>query len=98
MQTAQPSLFARDHTILGVCEGLGEDFGFNPIWLRVPLAVLLLVNPAAVVATYLGLGLLVLVTRWIAPNPRSAAEARPAAAAEPAPAANELAEDLAVAA
>lgn len=28
----------RAHTILGVCEALGEDFGINPIWFRVPLA------------------------------------------------------------
>jgi len=72
MQTSQPSLIARDHTILGVCEGLGEDFGFNPMWLRVPLAVCLLLNPAAVVATYLGLGAIVFLTRWIAPNPKPA--------------------------
>ncbi len=84
MQTSQPSLIARDHTILGVCEALGEDFGFNPMFLRVPLAALLLLNPTAVVCTYLALGVLVLLTRWIAPNPRPAV--RPAAAAEPAPA------------
>jgi phage shock protein C len=100
MQTAQPSLIARDHTLLGVCEALGEDFGFNPLFLRVPLAALLLVNPAAVIGTYLALGVLVLLTRWISPNPSRAAEAGPVA--EPAPAANEAAnesaEQLAVAA
>jgi phage shock protein C len=98
MQTSQPSLIARDHTLLGVCEALGEDFGFNPLFLRVPLAALLLVNPVAVIGTYAALGLLVLMTRWIAPNPRPAAEARPPVAAERAPAANEVAEELAVAA
>ena len=97
MQTAQPSLIARDHTLLGVCEALGEDFGFNPMILRVPLAALLLLSPTAVIATYLGLGVIVFLSRWIAPNPRPAAEARPAAAG-PAPAANEVAEELAVAA
>jgi phage shock protein C len=96
MQTSQPSLIARDHTLLGVCEAIGEDFGFNPMFLRVPFAALLLLSPTAVVATYLALGVLVLLTRWIAPNPRPAAGARPAAA--PAPAANEVAEELAVAA
>jgi phage shock protein PspC (stress-responsive transcriptional regulator) len=98
MQTSQPSLIARDHTLLGVCEAIGEDFGFNPIFLRVPLAALLLLNPAAVIGTYLALGVLVLLTRWISPNPRPAAATRPAVAAGPAPAANEVAEDLAVAA
>jgi phage shock protein PspC (stress-responsive transcriptional regulator) len=73
MQTAQPSVFARDHTILGVCEALGEDLGFNPVFLRVPLAVCLLLNPWAVVATYAALGLLVAFTRLVAPNPRPAA-------------------------
>ena len=73
MQTSQPSVFARDHTILGVCEALGEDLGFNPVFLRVPLAVCLLLNPWAVVATYAGLGILVAFTRLVAPNPRQAA-------------------------
>lgn len=80
MQTAQPSVFARDHTILGICEALGEDFGFNPVFLRVPLAVCLLLSPWAVVATYAGLGVLVAFTRLVAPNPRKPAEAVPAEA------------------
>jgi phage shock protein PspC (stress-responsive transcriptional regulator) len=73
MQTSQPNVFARDHTILGVCEALGEDLGFNPVFLRVPLAVCLLLNPWAVVATYAGLAVLVAFTRFVAPNPRPAA-------------------------
>ena len=47
----QPPVWARDHTILGICEALGEDLGFNPVFLRVPLAVCLLLNPWAVHAT-----------------------------------------------
>ena len=86
MQTSQPPLWARDHTLLGVCEALGEDFGFNPLFLRLPFAVLLLWNPTVVIATYFGLGALVLVTRWLAPNPRRAAAPEPAA--QPATAAN----------
>jgi phage shock protein PspC (stress-responsive transcriptional regulator) len=83
MQTSQPSVFARDHTILGVCEALGEDLGFNPVLLRVPLAVCLLLNPWAVVATYIGLGVVVAFTRLVAPNPRRtvAAEAEAVAVA-----------------
>jgi phage shock protein PspC (stress-responsive transcriptional regulator) len=82
MQTSQPSVFARDHTILGVCEALGEDLGFNPVFLRVPLAVCLLLNPWAVVATYAGLGVLVAFTRLVSPNPRQtvATEVEPVAA------------------
>ncbi|MET1110341.1 MAG: PspC domain-containing protein [Allosphingosinicella sp.] len=99
MQTSQPqpSVFARDHTIFGVCEALGEDLGFNPVFLRVPLAVCLLLNPWAVVATYAALGVLVAFTRVVAPNPRQAA----AVEARPAPAVAERAEaepDMAMAA
>jgi len=85
MQTSQPSVFARDHTILGICEALGEDFGFNPVFLRIPLAVCLLLNLWAVVATYAGLGVLVAFTRLVAPNPRkpAQAEAAPVAARQP---------------
>jgi phage shock protein PspC (stress-responsive transcriptional regulator) len=70
MQSVQqrPSLFTRDDTFLGVCEGLGEDFGFHPNLLRVTLAFLCFFYPAAVIASYLGLGLLVAATRWVAPN------------------------------
>src|SRR5689334_17933083 len=32
----------RSHTILGVCEAIGEDFGFNPTFLRVILAAMVL--------------------------------------------------------
>jgi phage shock protein PspC (stress-responsive transcriptional regulator) len=84
MQTTQPPLWARDHTLFGVCEALGEDLGFNPLFLRIPLAALLLWNPIAVVGTYVALGALVLLTRWLAPNPSAAAAA--AAAEQPAPA------------
>jgi phage shock protein C len=87
MQTVQPSVFARDHTILGICEALGEDFGFNPVYLRVPLAVCLLLNPWAVVAAYAGLGVLVAFTRLVSPNPR-----KPAAAQADAPAVAQQAE------
>ncbi len=99
MQTSQPNVFARDHTILGVCEALGEDLGFNPVLLRVPLACCLLLNPWAVVATYAALAVLVAFTRLVAPNPRQAAAAEPEAAparAEPAEAQAEP--DLALAA
>jgi phage shock protein PspC (stress-responsive transcriptional regulator) len=76
------SLFTRDDTFLGVCEGIGQDLGFNPNYLRVALGVLILWNPTVVLGAYLALGLLVAVTRWIYPS-------RPAAArtqAHPVPA------------
>jgi phage shock protein PspC (stress-responsive transcriptional regulator) len=69
MQTAkQPSLFARDHTFLGVCEGLGEDFGFNPVYLRVAFAVPLIIDPLMTLAAYGALGVVVLLSRLVFPN------------------------------
>src|SRR3954468_5624836 len=73
MQDTHTNLLLRDDTMLGVCQGLGEDFGFNPIWLRMAFGAMLLINPIAVVGTYLGLGLLVGTSRLVFPRPRLAA-------------------------
>lgn len=83
MQTAMPSVFARDHTLLGVCEALGEDLGFNPVFLRLAFALGLFIHPVAVLAAYAGLGLLVAFTRLVAPNPRRPATIQEEVAAEP---------------
>ena len=88
MQTSQPSPFARDHTFFGVCEALGEDLGFNPVFLRIAFAIGLFLNPVAALALYAGLGLLVAFTRFVAPNPRPAVATR----AEDAPVAAERVE------
>jgi phage shock protein PspC (stress-responsive transcriptional regulator) len=85
-QEKEVALPLRSHTILGVCEALGEDFGFNPIFLRVPFAASVLISPMWAVVSYLALGVLVLATRLIFPKAKvvptnvAAAEA-PAAAA-----------------
>jgi phage shock protein C len=68
-QETSANLFFRHDTILGVCEGLGEEFGFNPNFLRVPFAAGILWNPAAIVGIYLGLGIALAVARWIYPKP-----------------------------
>lgn len=70
MQNVQQrqSLFSRDDTFLGICEGIGQDFGFHPNLLRVTLACLCFFYPVPVLATYFGLGLMVFATRWMAPN------------------------------
>jgi phage shock protein PspC (stress-responsive transcriptional regulator) len=59
------NLLTRNDTLLGICQGLGEDFGFNPLWLRIVFATGLLWNPTVMVAGYLGLGVLVLASRLI---------------------------------
>ena len=59
----------RSDTILGVCQAIGEDFGFNPTWLRVALCLMLFANPAAVIGGYFALGLVVAASRLLFPKP-----------------------------
>lgn len=68
------NLFTRNDTILGVCEGLGEDFGFNPLWLRLAFIAPLFWFPLEMVMLYAGLGLAVLASRMIFPKPQVEAE------------------------
>ena len=93
-----PYVLAREDTLLGVCEAIGEDFGFNPTYLRVALALLLFWSPIAAVGGYLGAGAVIALSRWIAPNPRPAAEAEAEPVAVPAIAQDENEEPFAVAA
>lgn len=58
----------RSHTILGACEAIGEDFGFNPLYLRVVLAASVMWNMKFAVAAYLALGAIVLASRLIFPK------------------------------
>lgn len=58
----------RSDTILGVCEAIGQDFGFNPLWLRLAFVGSIFYAPMAGIAAYLGLGLLVAASRYFAPN------------------------------
>lgn len=74
----EPALPFRSDTILGVCEAIGQDFGFKPIYLRVVFASLFYFNPLMVSGTYLALGAGVALARWLYPVP-TAAIAQPAA-------------------
>ena len=67
-QPCQPALPLRGDTFLGVCEAIGRDFGFSPNWLRVAFAVVFLASPAIVVGTYLALGVIVAISRYLAPD------------------------------
>lgn len=60
----------RADTFLGVCEAVGQDMGFNPNYLRVVFAALIMVNPALTVGAYLALGAVVAVSRWKYPVER----------------------------
>jgi phage shock protein C len=77
----QHNLFTRSDTIFGVCEGLGEDLRIPANLLRLSLAFLLFLNPPAAIATYIGAGLLVALSRWLYPAPAAA----PAASVEAEP-------------
>jgi phage shock protein PspC (stress-responsive transcriptional regulator) len=82
VQTPTISLPMRGHTIFGVCEAIGEDFGFNPTYLRVPLAAMVLVSIKYAVLAYFVLGAVVLTSRLLFPQAKPAE----AAAAETLPA------------
>jgi len=58
----------RSHTILGVCEAIGEDFGFNPVFLRIPFAASVLISPTYAIGAYLLLGVIVLLSRVLSPK------------------------------
>lgn len=62
----------RPHTILGVCEAIGEDFGINPIWLRVPFAATVLLSPVMAIGGYFALAAVVLASRLMFPKPKVA--------------------------
>ena len=65
----QPALPLRNDTILGVCEGIGQDLGFNPIYLRLIFASVFYFDPLVVVGSYLALGAGLALARWLYPVP-----------------------------
>ncbi len=79
----KPNLFLRNDTIFGVCEAIGQDFGFHPNWLRVTLALGLFWNATYVIAGYLAAGAVVALSRWLFPDVHALA-AEPLQAAGPA--------------
>jgi phage shock protein PspC (stress-responsive transcriptional regulator) len=70
-QDNQVALPLRSHTILGVCEAIGEDFGFNPTFLRVPFAASVLYSPMWAIIAYFALGAVVLASRLLFPKPKA---------------------------
>lgn len=70
MENVRSSAFFRDDTFFGVCHALGEDFGFNPFYARIAFAALLFWNPLVMIGTYAMLGVAVLASRLLFPDPR----------------------------
>jgi phage shock protein PspC (stress-responsive transcriptional regulator) len=108
MQSFPRNPFTREDTLFGVCQAIGEDFGFNPLLLRIAFGAGLFLNPMLAIGGYAAAGAIVLISRLVAPNPRqpkaapgATETAKPAAEAarQPLHADNEtLAEQLPVAA
>ena len=69
----------RNDTLLGVCEAIGQDFGFNPLWLRLAFIAPLFFEPMLAVGAYLLLGAIVAVSRYFFPRTEAA---EPASVAE----------------
>ena len=67
-QVNEVALPLRSHTIFGICEAIGEDFGFNPVFLRVPFAASVIYSPMLAIGSYLVLGLAVLGSRMLFPR------------------------------
>ena len=80
--TADAPLFNRPDTMLGICEGIGREFGFHPNLLRVALAVPLVWNPLVAIGIYLALGLALLISRVAMPSRREARVEQPASGEE----------------
>ncbi len=74
-QENQVALPLRSHTILGACEAVGEDFGFNPVLLRVPFAAMVLYSPVWAIGGYFALCAVVLVSRSLFPKSKVSAPA-----------------------
>ena len=58
----------RHDTILGVCEAIGRDFGFNPLWLRLAFIAPLFFAPSLTIAAYFALGAPVGLVNWFSPD------------------------------
>jgi phage shock protein C len=56
--------------LFGICAAIGEDFGFNPEYLRATLVFALLWNAAYVLAGYAAVGVVVAISRWLVPSAR----------------------------
>ena len=98
MDNETTNLFQRRDTFFGICEAVGQDFGFNPLWLRLAFVAPLFFFPVQTFAGYFALGLVVLASRLLFPA-KQVATAQPAlSAVEPAERHIEKTEELALAA
>lgn len=71
MENETTNLFRRRDTFFGICEAIGQDFGFNPLWLRLAFIAPLFFFPVQTFAAYFGLGAIVLASRLLFPVQRA---------------------------
>lgn len=64
-------------SLFGVCQMIGEDFGFNPLFLRLGFLGLGFFNIPASVGAYALLGLSVAASRWLFPAGSDLQETEP---------------------
>ena len=67
--TAAPA--ARKDNLLGICHAIGEDFGFNPMFLRIPLAVGIIFSAKWTLIAYAAMGVAVLASRLLTRRKRA---------------------------
>lgn len=63
----------RPDKLFGICEAVGEQLGFDAIYLRIALIGLLFFGPLYMVGTYVALGILVGISHLLFPKPAAAA-------------------------
>jgi phage shock protein PspC (stress-responsive transcriptional regulator) len=88
---SQPNLFFRPDTIFGACKGAADDLGINPLFLRIPLASLILISPELALGIYAALCVVVFASRMLFPV--RTVEAAVAAPVEAAPVTAEAANE-----
>lgn len=71
--------------LFGVCAAVAQEFGFNPLWLRLAFAITFLASPEIVAGAYFALGAVVLLARLVAPRRKRNAGVAPALMPTPIP-------------
>lgn len=98
MENETTNLFRRRDTFFGICEAVGQDFGFNPLWLRLAFVAPLFFFPVQTFIGYFALGGIVLASRLLFPVRTGAAAAPTLIAVEGAAPTTEKADEFALAA
>jgi phage shock protein PspC (stress-responsive transcriptional regulator) len=70
MTTNTLPLYAREDTMFGICQGVGEDLGIAPNLIRIALALSLFLSPVGAIVAYVALGVVVLASRLLFPTRR----------------------------